>query len=628
MGFWDIAEEAANIGSLGAYDALTADGADGPIKKPKIDQSAFARGGVGADATEQQYTAAASDYRTEGDAAMARGQAGADATRAAGTQGYNHGWGRAGQQDAQGQQIQAQQQTNANMLQTQGQNAHTRQNPTYSTSVQDQARSQQYDALGGVRQQAATGADTSAIRDFYSGPRGPSAAEAQMLAGREAAMGDALALSRSGRAGFNPAAERQAMFQNAATSAQTNQNLATLRAQEEATARGQNLQAMTAEQQAIAAGRQAQLNALGLEQQSLAGIGAAGATDARAAAEIALGGRAQNDSLALGYQNASQQAAALGVNAGLGYTGLGNQSVAGAQSYNVGMQNAATGQEGVGVQAYGTAGQLGLGYQGLAEQVQQNEMNAGMQYEALASGQNLAVQNANVQSDASRDAAWMGMAGGVAGMAAMASDERSKEKIRELEGQLDTYRALMDDANVDYPTDRASATADALDAHRGAGAYEFSYKDPSMPGAGPGRFSGPMSHELRSMPGVVQQGPDGYERVDGGRLVLNNTSAIAETVRRDDAQDEAISDMARALDVKNPYRERARRDEVDENPHPPGSAKARKWQERRDRYGYDRYGIEHGAENPYGERATGEAAGRSGLLASRMAGRRPTVGAF
>jgi hypothetical protein len=561
MGFWDVVETGVNYSTLGAYDALTADGADGPVKKPTLVRQSFDRGGLGADATEQQYNSAASGYRTEGDTALARGQAGADATRAAGTAGYNYGYGRADQQDATGQQVQAQQQSNANMLQAAGSNAHQRGGPTYNTAVQDQARAGQYDALGGVRQQAATGADTSALQDFYKGPTGPSAAESQMVAGRDAAMGDALALGRSGRAGFNPAAERQAMAQAGATNAQTNQQLGTLRAQEAATARGQNLQAMTAEQQAINAARNTQLSAAGLEQQTLGQIAAGGSTDARAAADVALGARGQNDALALGYQGASQNAAQLGVQAGLGYGGLGNASIAGGQGYDVGMQNAATGQEGVGAQVYGTAGQLGLGYQGMAEEVQQNEMNAAMQYEALSSGQQLAAQSANVQADASRDAAWMGAVGGVAGAAMKASDVRSKKKIQELEDVSAQYRALLDERSP-YPTTQGPNTS-ALDAHRGAGAYSYEYRDPSMPGAAPGRQSGPMSHELRSMPGVVQQGPDGYERVDTGRLALNNTSALAETVRRDDEQDRALAEMAEALDQPNPYRSDERRKKRD-----------------------------------------------------------------
>lgn len=623
MGFWDVVETGANYMSLGAYDALSSSGADGPIKKPTLDRRTFERGGAGADTTEQAYNATASNYRGTGATALDRGRDIGNATRATGALGQAAGADRAADQHAVGQAQQVRQQAAGNQLAAAGQAAAGRGGPTYGTSVQDTARAGQYEALGGVRAQAATGADTGALQDFYKGPTGPSAAESQMLAGREAAMGDALALSRSGRAGFNPAAERGAMFQNAATNAQTNQQLGTLRANEAATARGQNLQAMTAEQQAIAAGRNAQLAALGLEQQTLGNIAAGGSTDARAAADVALAGRGQNDALALGYQNAAQQAEALGVQAGLGYEGMSNQSLGQGQDFNVAMQNAATGQEGIGVQTYGTAGQLGLGYQGMAEQVQQNEMNAAMQYEALASGQSLAVQNANVQADAQRDAAWMGAVGGVAGAGLAASDERSKERIRELESVNDQYRALLD-KRPEYPTTAAPNTG-ALDAHRPAGGYEYSYRDPGMPGAGPGRFSGPMSHELKGMPGVVQPGPDGYERVDTGRLALNNTSAIAETVRRDDKQDRALSEMAQALDVENPYRERASRDEVDENPHPEDSEKGRAWRKRRERYGYDRYAIEYGADHPYGDRATGTSAGQSAYLASLG---RPTVGAY
>jgi hypothetical protein len=111
------------------------------------------------------------------------------------------------------------------------------------------------------------------------------------------------------------------------------------------------------------------------------------------------------------------------------------------------------------------------------------------------------------------------MAGGMAGrFAGMLSDERSKEKIRELEGVRERYEALLD---------TPSSTAESF---RGVSAKEFEYKDPDAPGAAPGKQEGPMAHELRPL-GVTQIGPDGMERVDTDRLSLKNASAQGETSR-------------------------------------------------------------------------------------------------
>lgn len=107
----------------------------------------------------------------------------------------------------------------------------------------------------------------------------------------------------------------------------------------------------------------------------------------------------------------------------------------------------------------------------------------------------------------------MGMAGG------MLSDERSKERIRELEGIKERYEALLD---------TPSATAASF---KGASSNEYEYEDPDAPGAAPGRHAGPMASELRSIPGVVSRGPDGMDRVDPGRLSLANASAQGETSR-------------------------------------------------------------------------------------------------
>jgi hypothetical protein len=147
------------------------------------------------------------------------------------------------------------------------------------------------------------------------------------------------------------------------------------------------------------------------------------------------------------------------------------------------------------------------------------------------------------------------MGGGPGAMAAGAllSDEQSKTRITELEDELQrTYAALggkASTADVSEPIRlrqqmaaaqgqgaMSSSEQDALDAaFRKPTSNSYEYKDPSAPGAAPGRHAGPMADELKGIPGVVETGPDGMDRVNGPRLELANTSEIANLRRELDA---------------------------------------------------------------------------------------------
>lgn len=157
-----------------------------------------------------------------------------------------------------------------------------------------------------------------------------------------------------------------------------------------------------------------------------------------------------------------------------------------------------------------------------------------------------------------------GMGGGMGG-AAMMSDQRSKERIRELEDLNETYRALMpperqetlhdlevagilgtdfrgeDDhhafgtpirPDAPYPKSRAPDTK-ALDRAHGEqfkpiGSYTWEYKNPERHGEG--RYTGGMAHQMKRIPGVVKETPEG-DAIDTGRLSLATASVVGEQQR-------------------------------------------------------------------------------------------------
>jgi hypothetical protein len=130
-----------------------------------------------------------------------------------------------------------------------------------------------------------------------------------------------------------------------------------------------------------------------------------------------------------------------------------------------------------------------------------------------------------------------------------ASDEHSKNRIRELEAQVASYQGAMGGSRAAYPDVRQPDTGSLDEAYsalggqpsggspsidlRPARGYSYEYKDPERHGQG--RFFGPMAQDLeKTEPGasVVKQAPDGTKMVDTSRLSLVNTSAISEQQRR------------------------------------------------------------------------------------------------
>jgi hypothetical protein len=95
------------------------------------------------------------------------------------------------------------------------------------------------------------------------------------------------------------------------------------------------------------------------------------------------------------------------------------------------------------------------------------------------------------------------------------------------------------DARVPGANDRDGimTTSDALPEGTGDFAqattnrYEYKPEFAGAQGTAPGPQVGPMSRDLKGIPGVVKPGPDGMDRVDTSRLSLANASATGENAR-------------------------------------------------------------------------------------------------
>jgi hypothetical protein len=79
---------------------------------------------------------------------------------------------------------------------------------------------------------------------------------------------------------------------------------------------------------------------------------------------------------------------------------------------------------------------------------------------------------------------------------------------------------------------------------RQAQGFSYNYKDPSAPGAAPGKHYGPMAQDLEKSPATastVTTGPDGMKRVDPGRLTMLNTAALSDQQRDIQAIKQALA---------------------------------------------------------------------------------------
>ncbi len=321
------------------------------------------------------------------------------------------------------------------------------------------------------------------LQNFYQQGPGPSAAEAQMRQGNDANMAQSIALAHSGRGvGNNAAAMRQAQFGNAAAGQQMNQQLGVLRANEASNWRGQ------------------QLNAMGMEQQGMAGM------------------RGQD----LSSMGQNQQ------------TGLSYGQLQG-QLYGQGQQN----QLGFGTLA---SGQYTSG-----EQLRNQILSGQQSSDTSRYGADRGVQVGMAQVGQKQDAANMAMLGSVAGSIGTASGKGGGDVPSYMENNPYTsdIRAKKDiqPASMAGVFDRGTP-ADL----RPAQGYQYDYKDPGAPGAAPGRQLGPMAQDLEKTPAgasTVTTGPDGKKAIDTGRLSLVNTSAISEQQKRIDQLEQLLNNRAK-----------------------------------------------------------------------------------
>jgi len=368
-----------------------------------------------------------------------------------------------------------------------------RRNVARAGGLYDDANASYGRAEGNAADAAAARGDSMAaigrLRSFYEGGPGPSAAQAQLVAGRDSANRNALALANTGAGGAN--SMRAAMRAGATSNQQTNQAAASLRANE------------------AAAWNQTKLGAMGMEQGALGNV---------RAGDVGIMGQR--------YGAAGQQMGAAGAagQVGLGYGQLG-------AGYNQQNNQARLGAEGMAI------GQTQAGEQG-RQGILAGDMGAANQRYGADRGVQVGMANV-AQRDRAAD---MAMTGTLIGAGVnMMSDVRAKENIQPVSAGdiMSRLKALESTAAP------SSMGAPAVDM-RPASSTSWNYKNQSN---GPAAsYVSPMAQELEQTPaaGAVSTGPDGMKSVDPGRLTMVNTSAIGEQQRRLDALEAMVADKAGA----------------------------------------------------------------------------------
>lgn len=419
--------------------------------------------------------------------------------------------------------------------------------------------------------------------------QGPSAAQAQLQAGTNAAMGSQVALARSGRGfGGGAAATGLAQQQLGQLGAANANQSAVLRAQEDAAWRGR---------QAANLG-----NAAGIQTAVASQFGQ------QAGADLSAGvtGRGQNDAAALGWAGQGQDAWKFGVGANLSgqnqATGIRGMEMSGGQALADRQLRAWAAEHGFDLQQQQMDNQQNAAYIGagattlaalaalsdvraktnivpsgkagadfarggvvqdeefdaahpgiatsfLTEQGRANyDRNDALRLKHEAAGREFAEygddglgkRSPRYQANAQFQGDLGGVGPGGRGSSAMPLTPMQAKYLGKPSGggggesgapaMASTFppEARPDTSR---PLDMDTLDASALDAVRNAPGSFYDYKDPEKPGADARRHYGPMAQDLAKTPAgasaVVKQ-PDGSLGVDTGRLSLVNTSALSE----------------------------------------------------------------------------------------------------
>jgi hypothetical protein len=334
--------------------------------------------------------------------------------------------------------------------------------------------------------QAGTQQTLDALNRFAGGQgNGPSAAQAVANRTQSQGVGQALALARSGRGfGGNAAAAGQAQGTIAGINANATAQGAQIAASEDAAAKQRQLAALNA---SLGGG-------LGLAQQQ--------AGQSQFDVSSALQSRGINDAAA----QANNQNALNWANYGTG----AQQNASNIQLGGIGAQTA----------AFGAGQQSQLGHETLG----QNAYNSQADYELQQQQMELEAQKANQATDTERDAANSSTASMLT--LGLLSDERQK-KLKRKESAL-------------------AASLGALETLGDAPASSYEYKDPSLPGASPGRHVSSMAQDLERGPRggeIVHETPNG-KVVDYAAVMKMTPGAITELNRKVAALEKALGGRA------------------------------------------------------------------------------------
>ena len=453
---------------------------------------------------------------------------------------------------------------------------------SYLQGADADGRRRQIEALGGVQGQ------TGRLNQFADQQQGPSAAQAQLQQGVNAASQQQMAFARA-QPGGGGAALRQAAFNAGGISAQAGNQAATLRAQETQAHRQQQLQALGAAQQGagMSAGLTGQIR--GADQ----GFAAtqAGQANYDAGQQNAYNQQQQQLEFGVGQANLSAAGQARGQNdaAALGFSGQSaafedrrNQLAAGQRSSGIALENAklqsvnvANGNAGAALaqsnletgQALGAMSSAAGAYGQMASDVRAKEdIKPASVLEAFGGGKYSAGQTRDLymrglterygkqsqMNDArDRNALYSGVGGfdsdrsefgGLkSGVGLGAAGDARQKRLQELlalggppsPGETEQQYADRDPEAFDSWADKNGwSRSPAGPDLRAAQGYEYAYKDPKRHGEG--RYVGPMAQDLEQLPGVVEQDGDGTKTINAPRLTLANTAALSEQQRRDE----------------------------------------------------------------------------------------------